>query len=52
MIILYVSKDTTQEEIKAIREQYKSTGRKVIVIISGQEDIRDNLKDFIKARET
>lgn len=52
MIIQYVSNKTTQEEIAAIREYYKSSGRKVIIIVSGQEDMIDNLKDFIKARET
>jgi hypothetical protein len=52
MIIQYVSNKTTQEEIAAIREYYKSSGRKVIIIVSGHEDMMDNLKDFIKARET
>ena len=50
--ILKVDPTTTQEEIAAIREYYKSSGRKVIIIVSGHEDMMDNLKDFIKARET
>jgi hypothetical protein len=40
----------TEEEAKYIREQYKMIGEKVYVIISGKEDIKENLKDFIKAR--
>ena len=52
MIIHYVSNKTTQEEIKAIRDHYKQSGRKVIVVVSGKEDIKENLKDFIMARAT
>ena len=47
--IHYVS---SPEEAKAIREKYKKIGIKVHVFISGTEDIKDNLKDFIKARTT
>ena len=38
------------EEAKQIREQYKMIGEKVYIVISGEEDIKENLKDFIKAR--
>ena len=40
----------TEEEAKQIREQYKMIGQKVYIVISGKEDIKENLKDFIKAR--
>lgn len=45
--IHYVS---SPEEAKAIREEYKKHNQKVYIFISGKEDIKDNLKDFIKAR--
>lgn len=41
----------TEEEAKQIREQYKMIGQKVYIIISGKEDLKENLKDFIKARQ-
>jgi hypothetical protein len=47
--IHYVS---SPEEAKVIREKYKKRNQKVYIFISGQEDLRDNLKDFIKARAT
>lgn len=47
--IYYVS---SPEEAKTIREEYKKRNQKVYIFISGQENIKDNLKDFIKARTT
>lgn len=41
----------SEEEAKQIREQYKMIGEKVYIVISGEEDIKENLKDFIKARQ-
>ena len=40
----------SKEEAKQIREQYKMIGEKVYIVISGKEDIKENLKDFIKNR--
>ena len=40
----------SEEEAKQIREQYKMIGEKVYIIISGKENIKENLKDFIKVR--
>ena len=40
----------SEEEAKQIREQYKMIGEKVYIVISGEEDVKENLKDFIKAR--
>ena len=47
--IHYVS---SPEEARDIREKYKKLGIKTHIFISGKEDIKDNLKDFIKARAT
>lgn len=47
--IHYVS---SPDEAKRIREKYKKLNQKVYIFISGNEDIKDNLKDFIKARAT
>jgi hypothetical protein len=40
----------SEEEAKQIREQYKMIGEKVYVIISGKENLKENLKDFLKSR--
>jgi hypothetical protein len=40
----------SEEEAKQIREQYKMIGQKVYVIISGKENLKENLKDFLKSR--
>ena len=45
--IHYVS---SPEEAKTIRERYKKLNQRVHIFISGKENIKDNLKDFIKAR--
>ena len=50
VVVHYVSKNTTQNEIKAIRKQYNDSNKRVIVVVSGGDDIMDNLKYFIKAR--
>lgn len=47
---LHIHYVQTEEEAKQIREQYKMIGQKVYIVISGPEDIKENLKDFIKAR--
>ncbi len=47
---LYIHYVQTEEEAKKIREQYKMIGQKVYIVISGKEDLKENLKDFIKAR--
>lgn len=40
----------SEKEAKQIREQYKMINEKVYIVISGKEDIKENLKDFIKTR--
>lgn len=44
MKIYYMPYGTTQEEINKLR---KSINEKVIVVISGNDDFKTNLKDFI-----
>ena len=48
---LHIHYVQTEEEAKQIREQYKMIGQKVYIVISGKEDLKENLKDFIKARQ-
>lgn len=50
-IIKYLPKGTTKEEIKKIRENFTSTDRKLILMISGEENITENLCEFIKSRK-
>jgi hypothetical protein len=47
---LHIHYVQSEEEVKRIREQYKMIGEKVYIVISGKEDIKEHLKDFIKAR--
>ena len=46
MRIYYMPYGTTQEEINKLR---KSINKKIIIIISGNDDFKTNLKDFIVA---
>ena len=48
---LHIHYVQSEEEAKQIREQYKMIGQKVYVVISGKGDLKENLKDFIKARQ-
>ena len=41
----------TKEEAQSLRKQYKMIGQKVYVVISGKGDLKENLKDFIQARQ-
>lgn len=40
----------SEEEAKQIREQYKMIEQKVYVVISGKENLKENLKDFLKSK--
>ena len=46
MKIYYMPYGTTKEEIDKLR---KSVNEKIIVVISGNDDFKSNLKDFIVA---
>ena len=46
-IIKYLPNTTTKEEIKLIRQQHKNKDIQLILIISGAENLMDNLQSFI-----
>lgn len=50
-IIKYLPKETTKDEIKRIRQEFSSEDHKLILMISGQENIEENLCEFIKSRK-
>ena len=51
-ITISVPSSTTQEEIKEIREQFNKNeamkGYRLNILISGNEDLKENLKNFLK----
>lgn len=47
IIIKYLPNTTTQEEIKTIREDFKEKDITVILIISGKENLLNNLQSMI-----
>ena len=47
---LHIHYVQSEEEAKQIREQYKMIGQKVYVVISGKENLKENLKDFLKSK--
>lgn len=49
-IIKYLPKGTSQDEIKKIRKEVDKTEEHLILIISGEEDLLENLCEFIKYR--
>lgn len=51
IIIKYLPQETSEEKIKQIREEFKKSGDKLILMISGKEDIQENLCEFIKSRK-
>lgn len=50
-IIKYLPAGTTEEEIQKIRKDFISTDCKLILMISGKENITESLCEFIKARK-
>ena len=46
IISLFVDKNTTKEEIKKIRDGFKSDEYILNIIISGSGDFKDDLKNF------
>ena len=47
IISLFVDKNTTKEEIKKIRDGFKSDEYILNIIISGSGDFKDDLKNFL-----
>lgn len=50
IITLSVHKNATEDDIKALREQYKQDGYIVNIIKSGDTDNKKWLSEFINAR--
>lgn len=52
IITLSVDKNATQDDIKAIREQFKkdNPNYKLNIVVSGEQDMKLSLSNFIMAR--
>lgn len=50
-IIKYLPAGTQKEEIAKLRKEFNYPDHNLIIIISGKENILDNLSDFIKSRK-
>ena len=54
IITINIEKNITQDEIKEIRKQFKESeyykDYTLNIIVSGEEDIKDNLKDFLLSK--
>ena len=46
-VIKYLPNTTTDEELKKIRNDFKNQGITVILIISGKENVLDNLQSML-----
>ena len=47
IIIKYLPNTTTKEEIKKIRREYTNKNQTLILIISGKENLLDNLQSML-----
>jgi hypothetical protein len=47
IISLFVDKNTTKEEIKKIRDEFKSDEYVLNIVISGNSDFKNDLKNFL-----
>ena len=47
--VIYIQVDP-QEDIKKIMARYKSTGKTVVILKSGKQNMKDVLADMIKTR--
>ena len=52
IITITVDKDTTEDKIKEIREQFKKDHKeyKLVILISGEDDMKLSLSRFLAAR--
>lgn len=48
-ITLILPKQTTEEEIKAIRAKYKQDDYRVNIVVSGNAPFIDTMQEFLKA---
>ena len=50
-VIKYLPAGTSKEEIDKLRKDFNYDEHRLVLIISGQENILENLRDFIKYRK-
>ena len=50
-VIKYLQAETSKEEINKLRKDFNYNEHRLVLIISGQENILENLRDFIKYRK-
>lgn len=49
IISIFVHNDITKEEVREIRKQYNSKEYKLNIFVSGNDDLKINLKNFLKS---
>jgi hypothetical protein len=47
IISLFVDKNTTKEEIKKIRNEFKNDEYVLNIVVSGNSDFKNDLKNFL-----
>lgn len=47
IITIFVDKKTTKEDIKKIRSEFKNNEYVLNVVVSGNDDFKNNLKNFL-----
>jgi hypothetical protein len=47
IVIRYVPKDTTREELKRMRAEFSEPNTTLIIMVSGKEKLMDNLQNLI-----
>ena len=50
IITITVDKDTTEEEIKNIRENFNKEDYRLVILVSGKDDMKLSLSRFLAAR--
>lgn len=50
-VIKYLQAGTSKEKIDKLRKDFNYDEHRLVLIISGQENILENLRDFIKYRK-
>ena len=50
IISIFVNNDITKEEIDEIRKQYDEKDYKLNIFVSGKDDLKINLKNFLKSQ--
>lgn len=47
IITIFVDRNTTQDEIKKIRKEFKSDEHVLNIVVSGNNDFKNDLKNFL-----